>query len=262
MKTLNLLFLTFLFAFSCVDENNEATVVPTTKLHSEEYFTHDAGDPGSANDFVALYKKTYYYNENKLVQIDISDFNPITHAYESSYPFEEYHYTSDGKLSQHIEFIGLSGLRWIKEYEYLTTASTRVTRYESNANGAKNLQDWWIMERTPSSLTVKYYQGNNELYAALTYAIDEHGNAISLTATPSFPLGTIYYQYDTSPNPYKFSELGGEYGFDSEKYLSENNTITITTGSSTKSARIIEYNDVGYPVAIITSTSKRTFSYQ
>jgi hypothetical protein len=261
MRPVNLFFFTFLCAFGCADENAEPTVVANTRLQSEEYFSRNAVDPDPISDFVALYKKTYYYNENKLVQIDLSDFNPTTHTYDSAYKLEEYHYMGDGRLSQRVEFIGPSGLKWIKEYEYPNETTTRVTRYESTNSGVKNLQDWWIMEKTPSSLTVKYYQGNNELYAQLLYTIDDTGNVISLTADPSFPLGKIYYEHDTLPNPYKFPELVGEYGFDSEKYLSENNLVTVTTDSDMKSTRMIEYNDNGYPVAIITSTSKRIFVY-
>lgn len=259
MKFSKLLFLLLVLAGGCAYDNTEIAASKSMKLLSEEYFTYDAT---SANGFVASFKKTFVYDLDKLVEVDAYDYNAATHSYEAAYPYEQYHYTSDGKLSQKVEFVGTSGLRWVEEYQYLNSTSTKVIRYESNGSGFKSLEDWWIMERTPSSLTVGYYQGNNELYAQLTYDIDSKGNVISMVGDPALPVGKVYFKYDNAPNPCKFVELGGEYGVDSGKYLSENNVVEITNDTNAKSARSIEYNDRGYPSAIITSTSKIVFTYR
>jgi hypothetical protein len=260
MKQIQLLFLPLLLAFGCDHEN--FVPVNSLKLQSEEYFINDPTGSGSADGFVRLYKKVYHYDQGKLAGIDAYDFNSNTQTYDLGYKFEEYHYSSEGKLSQRIQFIGTSGLKWIKEYEYLNATNTKITRYESNNNDVKNLEDWWVMERTSLSLVVKYYQGSNELYAQLNYDIDEKGNVTGVTGYPALPSGKIYYEYDDSPNPYKFPELSGEYGFDSEKYLSENNVLASTNDSNNISVNNIEYNNAGYPISIITSTSKRILTYQ
>lgn len=258
MRLSKLLFLLLLLDVGCAYDSTKVAPAKSTKLLSEEYFTYDATATGG---YVASFKKTFLYDQDKLVEVDGQDYNAATHTYEAAYPYEQYHYTSDGKLNQKVEFVGTSGLRWVEDYEYLSSTSTKVTRYETNGSGSKSPEDWWIMERTPVSLTVGYYQGNNELYARLTYAIDSKGNAISVEGDPALSVGKIYFKYDNAPNPYKFVERSGEYGVDSGKYLSENNVVE-TSNSSTTSSRIIQYNNQGYPTAIITSLSKTVFTYQ
>ena len=261
MKQLKLLFLPLLLTWGCAYDNTKVGEAKSMKLLSEEYFIYDA-NASSANGFVALYKKTYLYDQNKLTEVDAYDYNPNTHDYDAGYTYEEYNYADKGQLSQKVQFVGSSGSRWVEEYEYLNSTSTRVTRYESNTSGSKNSEDWWVIEKTPSSINVKYYQGNNELYAQLNYDLDSNGNVISVASDPSFPFGKIYYKHDNAPNPYKFTELSGEYGFDSEKYISENNVVEITNDSNIKSTLVVEYNDRGYPIAIKTPTSKRIFTYR
>lgn len=261
MKRLRLLSLLLVLASGCAYHDAKVDVNKTTKLLSEEYFTYDATN-SSSGGYVTLYKKAFLYDQDRLVEVDVYEYNVVTHAYETPYPYEQYHYTNDGKLSQKVQFAGTAGLRWVEDYEYTSATSTKVTRYATNGSGPKSMEDWWIMERTPSSLVVSYYQGDNELYAELTYDIDSYGNVISMVRNPSFPVGKIYFKYDTAPNPYMFKELGGEYGVDSERYLSENNVVEISNDSNTTSAFAIEYNDKGYPTSITTPSSKRVFTYR
>jgi len=254
MKSLTLFFSVLLLAFGCAHE--EATSKKETKLLFEEYYFYDPASP-SPGGFVPSYKLAYQYDQGKLIQVDAQDYNPLSHAYESSYLFEEYSYNNDGKLSEQVKFVG--AVRWVYEYDYSST-QTKVTRYES-INGSFNLSDWWTIERTPSSLAIKYYQGNNELYAEVEGELDAKGNVIRLSETPSLYVGKIYYTYDSSPNPYKFPELSGDY-LNTEKYQSQNNVIEVTNDSNTKSTRSITYNTNGYPVSIVTSTTKRILTYQ
>jgi hypothetical protein len=232
----------------------------SVKLISEEYFIYDPENPASTGGFVGSHKTTFRYDQNKLVQTDVCDYNVQTHTYLPGYKFEEFQYDSNDKLARKIQFVGDSGLKWIHEYEYLSNESTRVTRYQSNSSDAKKLQDWWVVEKRPASFTVKYYNVSNERYAELNCEMDR--NVISEERNPPFPAGKIYYKYDNSPNPYKFPELAGAYGLDTEKYLSQNNVIEITNDSNTKSTRAIEYNKEGYPVIIIAPTYKRVLAYQ
>jgi len=227
------------------------------KLLFEEYYSYDPANSSLPDGFVPSYKLAYHYDQGKLIRVDAQDYNPLSHAYESSYLSEEYSYNNDGKLSEQIKFVGT--LRWIYDYDYSST-QTKVTRYES-VNGNFSLADWWTIERTPSSLAIKYYQGNNELYDEVTAEIDARGNVASVSTNPSLSVGKIYYTYDHSPNPYKFPELSGEY-LSAGKYQSENNVIEVTNDSNIKSTRSITYNTNGYPVSIVTTTSKRVLTYQ
>jgi len=261
MKQIKLFALFLFVAVSCTHDDPEIDLAKSIKLFSEEYFQLDTGTALS-DDFVPLFKKNYRYEQDRLTQTDIQEYNPNTRSYESGYTYEQYQYSNDGKLSRKIKFVGTSGIRWVEDYEYLSTTSTKVTHYETNNGDSKSLEDWWLMERTSSSLTVKYYQLNDELYAQLTYSIDANGNVISLTEDPPSTVGKVYYKYDNMPNPYQFMELTGEYGSDSERYLSANNVVEVTNDSKTKSARVIEYNAHGYPVTITTPTTKRVLTYQ
>jgi len=259
MKSFKLFLVTALLAFGCSHEEVTSSK-KETKLLSEVFYTYDPASSSSPDGFTALYKLVYQYDQGKLTGVDAYDFNPSSHAYEPSYPFEEYHYNNEGKLSQQIKFVGTSGLRWIYEYDY-TSAQTKVTRYESSNGSSKNLSDWWTIERTPSLVSIKYYQGNNDLYAEVTAEMDAKGNVISLSENPSLPAGKIYYTYDSSPNPYKFPELSGDY-LNTEKYQSANNVVEVTNDANTKSSRSITYNTNGYPVSIVTTTIKRELTYQ
>jgi hypothetical protein len=235
-------------------------------LTSEEYLIYDPANSASTDGFVGLYKMIYTYDRNKLVQIDEYDYDPRTNSYDQGFKYQEYHYDSKGKLSRKIQFVGTSGLNWMEEFEYLNNESIKVTRQESYNNVPISQPDWWIIEKGASSLTVKYYQLKDELYAELYHEMDEKGNVISVTREPSFPGGKIYYKYDNSPNPYKFPELGGAYGglvydVDTEKYISQNNVVEVTNDSNTKSTRMIKYNKEGYPVIITAPTFKRVLTY-
>jgi|GEM_PF-3317796 len=255
------LLIPFLFlAFGCAYNDVKVNAVNPTRLQSEEYLTYDA--TALPAGFVASFKKTYYYEQNRLIRIDASDYNPITHSYDAGYKVEEYHYTSDGKLSQKIEFLGTTGSSWVEDYEYLDATTTKVTRYESLVNGSKSQPDWWIMEKTPTTLTVKYYQLNNELYQQMICDIDAQGNMISISGDPTFPAGKIYFKFDSAPNPYQFPELSGEYGLEAQKYLSANNLVESSNDLNLKSTRTMEYNANGYPVTITTLTSKTILTYQ
>lgn len=227
-------------------------------LHSEEYFMYDPTTDG----FVGSFKKIYTYDQDKLIQINGYDYDPTTNSYDPGYKYQEYHYDSKGKLARKINFVGDNGIKFIHEYEYLSDEKTKVTRQEYYNSYQVGSPDWWIMEKGPSSLTVKYYQGNNELYQELNYEMDGMGNVISVVANPPFPGGKIYYKYDDSPNPNRFPELGGEYGVDTEKYLSQNNMVGQANEPNPKSNKIIEYNKEGYPVVIISGTVKRVLNYQ
>lgn len=250
-------FLLLILVLACSQE----TVMPVMPyLQTEEYLTNDPTVAGSSGEFVRLYKKKYLYDKGKLVAIDISDYNQNLNNYDPPYRIEEFVYSSDGKLSQSTQFIG-QGIKVIKEYTYPSEATTQITRYESSSCDMKILQDWWVMEKTPSELTVKYYQLNNELYAQLNYTIDGKGNVSSLNRDPAFPTGTIYYEYDSAPNPFRFSGLAGEYGVDSERYISTNNVISILNDTNNKSTYSIEYGIGGYPISVSTSTFKKLFTY-
>lgn len=261
--TLDLLILVLVFFSSCEKEENLSAFSGKAKLHSEEFLIYDPASPVSVDGFVGSHKLIYTHDQNKLTQIDIYDYNPHTKSFDyPGYKMEEYNYDSKGKLIRKIYFVG--GIKWIHEYEYLNNESIKVTRYEYYKDAPISQPDWWIMEKRPFSLIVKYYQGNNDLYAELNYEMDGRGNVISVMRNSSFfPAGKIYYKYDNSPNPFKFPELGGIiYGFDTEKYLSQNNVIESTDDSNGKSTRTIEYNTEGYPVIIIASTYKRVLTYQ
>jgi len=259
MKSFKLFFFAVLLTFGCSHEEVTSSK-KETRLLSEEFYMYDPSHSSSPDGFVILYKLAYQYDQGKLTQVDQYDYNPLSHAYEPSYPYEEYHYNNEGKLSKQIKFVGSSGLRWIYEYDY-SSILTKVTRYESLDGSSKNLSDWWTIERSSSLLAIKYYQGNNELYAEVEGELDAKGNVIRLSETPALSVGKIYYTYDSSPNPYKFPELSGDY-LNTEKYQSENNVIEVTNDSNTKSSRSITYNTNGYPVSIVTTTIKRVLTYQ
>jgi hypothetical protein len=231
-----------------------------TQLHTEEIFLYDPASSTSTDGFVGLLKKKYTYEQDKLVQIDLYEYNPTTNSYDPGYKYEEYHYNSKGKLAQKIKFTP-NGIKWIHEYEYLSDESTKVTQQEYYNDAPIGQPDWWIMEHGPSSLTVKYYQRNNELFLELNYEMDGKGNVISQARTPSAAVGKLYFKYDNSPNPYRFPVLGGEFGTDPEKYLSQNNVVGQADHPNPESTRIIEYNKEGYPVIIITQSSKRVLTY-
>jgi hypothetical protein len=256
MKSLTLLFSVALLTIGCSHEQ-ATSPKKEAKLLFEEYYTYDPSGSSSPDGFIQSYKLTYKYDQGKLIQVEAQDYNPSSHAYEASYLLEQYNYNNDGKLNEQIKFAG--AVRWVYEYDY-SSPQTKVTRYES-LNGNFKLTDWWTIARTPSSLAIKYYQGNNELYAETAADLDEKGNVVRLSETPSLPVGKIYYTYDSSPNPYKFPELSGDY-LNTEKYQSENNVIEVTNDSNTKSTRSISYNTNGYPISIITATSKKVLVYQ
>jgi len=248
-----------LLAFGC--SHDEATSPKKeTKLFFEEYYNYDPKNSSSADGFVPLYKLVYQYDQGKLVHTDESDYNSVNHTYEPSYPFEDYRYSNEGKLIERVRFVGTSGLRFIYDYDY-TGTQTKVSTYESADGNSKHLTDWWTIERTASSLDVKYYQGNNELYNEVVADIDARGNVVSVSTNPSLSVGKIYYTYDHAPNPYKFPELSGEY-LNAGKYQSENNVIEVTNDWNAKSTVSITYNSNGYPVSIVTTSSKRILTYQ
>lgn len=258
MKPFRLFFSVALLIFGCAHE--AALPRKDARLSSEEYYTYDPANSSSPDGFVPLYKLTYQYDQGKLAHTDVSDYNTVTNKYEPSYPFEDYRYDKDGKLTERIKFIGSAGVLFIYEYDY-SNNQTKVTTYES-ANGiSKNLTDWWTIDQTSTSLDIKYYQGNNELYEEVMAEIDAKGNVVSVNTNPSLSVGKIYYTYDHSPNPYKFPALSGEY-LSAGKYLSENNVVEVTNDLNTKSSVSITYNTNGYPVSIVTSSSKRVLTYQ
>jgi len=258
MKSFKLFFSVALFALGCAHEATSPK--KDVKLLFEEYYSYDPASSSSPDGFVPLYKLFYKYDQGRLIHVDGSDYNPVTHVYEPSYPFEDYHYNNDGKLIERIKFVGTSGLRFIYEYDY-TDTQTKVTTYESADGNSKTLTDWWTVELTSSSLDVKYYQGKNELYSEVVAKIDSRGNVVSVSTNPSLSVGKIYYTYDHAPNPYKFPELSGEY-LSAGKYQSENNVIEVTNDLNTKSTLSIIYNANGYPVSIVTNSSKRILTYQ
>jgi len=259
MKFFKLFFSIAILTVGCT----HTEVTPTKKdlkLLFEEYYDYDVANSSSPDGFVPSYKLAYKYDQGMLTKIDEFDYNLVTHAYEQSYPFEEYHYNNEDKLVERIKFVGISGLRFIYEYDYSNT-QTKVTSYESADGNSKNLTDWWTIDRTPSSLDVKYYQGNNELYDEAVAEIDAKGNVVSLGTNPSLSVGKVYYTYDDAPNPYKFPELSGDY-LSAGKYQSENNVIEVTNDLNTKSTISITYNTNGYPISIVTTSTKRILNYQ
>jgi hypothetical protein len=257
MKQIKSFALLLFVLVACAPEEPE--VAKAMKLATEEHFMADAA---SAEGFTPLLKKTHHYDQNKLIKTDMHEYNELTHAYEPGRPSEEYAYTNDGKLSRQVKYIGTT--RRLREYEYPSATSIKVTSYRlSEYTDTKNLEDWWIIERVSSSLlTIKYYQLENELYSQLTYEIDGNGNVISLTRIPSLPVGKVYFKYDNAPNPFRFLELAGEHSFSSSEYFSTNNVVESTNDSNTKSIRKIEYSENGYPITVITSTSKSIYTYQ
>lgn len=257
MKSFKLFLPVAILAFGCAHEATSPK--RDLKLLSEEYYTYDPTSL-SPDGFVPSYKLAYQYDQGKLVHTDAYDYNSVSNKYEPSYPFEVYHYNNEGKLTERIKFVGTSGLRFIYEYLY-TDTQTKVMTYESNDGTSKNLTDWYTIDRTPTSLDVKYYQGNNELYDEAIAEIDAKGNVVSVSTNPSLSVGKIYYTYDHAPNPYKFPELSGEY-LSAGKYQSENNVIEVTNDLNTKSKLSITYNTNGYPISIVTTSSKRVLTYQ
>lgn len=236
------------------------------KLKSEEYFIYDPANSTAMGGFVRSGKKTYTYSQDKLVQTDFYDYDLTTNSYDPGYKFEEYQYGSVGKLARKINFVGDNGIKFIHEYEYLNDGSTKITRQEYCNDAPLGQPDWWIMEKGSSSLTVKYYQLDNALYHELNYEMDGKGNVISkagMAHNPPSPVEKVYFTYDNSPNPYRFQVLGGEFGTDTEKYLSLNNVVGQASDPNPISTKIIEYNKEGYPVTIIIpASSKRVLTYQ
>jgi hypothetical protein len=233
------------------------------KLHSEEFFTYDPTNAASTEGFVQSLKFMYKYQEDKLIQIDVYDYNHNTGSYDyPSYKLEEYAYGSSGELIRKVQFVGESGSKWIHEYEYLGNESIKVTRRRYFHDDPVSHPDWWIMKKSPSSLNVKYYQLNDEPYAELSCEIDGKGNVISMWSDPPLSGGKIYYIYDNSPNPNRFPELSGASEVHLAKYLSQNNVVEGTNDSNLKTTLTIEYNKEGYPVKIVAPTYKRLLTYQ
>ena len=262
MKKIQPLLLFFtLLGLGCGSEVTAPQVVTPTKLYSEEYLTYD---PLASNGgFVSTFKKLYHYDRNKLVEVVVYEYDPGAHSYDLGTVLEEFHYTDDGRLSQLVHFLGTTGIKTVEEFEYINQTITRVTRTESSESGSINSKDSLVMERTPTSLEVRYFQLSDQQYAQLNYDIDGRGNVISVIRNPPFSVGKISYKHDDSPNPYKFLALSGEYGSDSEKYISENNVVEESNDfNNPKLVRTIEYDELGFPVTVITATSKSLFVYQ
>ncbi|HTH56843.1 MAG TPA: hypothetical protein VL728_12415 [Cyclobacteriaceae bacterium] len=219
--------------------NNVAPVKPVTadkRITTEEYLVRDYSDP-SAELFEKSFRREFTYEQNRLSQIISYDYNPILHNYTDGYKSDEFRYDSDGKLSQWVQFLGGNGLQRITEYDYSIAGKTTLTNSFVPSAGNKILEDLWIVTQTTSSLNVKYYQGDNQLYAELTCDIDAAGNITALMRSPSLPVGKVYYKYDNSPNPYYFPGLIGDL-FSVNTYYSMNNYTEVTSDASTHAARI------------------------
>jgi hypothetical protein len=230
-------------------------VVKVKQLASIEYFEFN-----SVN-FVPVYKAFFKYQQNKLTQIDLQDYNSNTHSYaQSPYLFREYEYDNTGLLTKELRAIAEGfELQWVDEYEYNDNRElVKITEYETNGL-IKTPSEYKVIERTSGSIQVKYYDQNNSQYASLDATLDSNGNIVKLKAS-TIP-NTIYYKYDSKPNPEYLTDLSAEYPF-IQQFLSRNNVVSQSKPNNGVDIINIEYDADGYPITISNSYLKKIYRYQ
>lgn len=242
--------------------NNVAPITPvsnTKRITTEEYLVRDYADP-SANLYEKSFKREFIYDQNKVSMIRSYNYNPVLHNYTDGYKSDEFHYDSNGKLSQWIQFFGDGSSQRITAYDHSTEGQTTVTNYFLPTAGNKTLEDWRIVTQSPSNLNIKYYQGDNQLYAELTCDIDAAGNIIGVLRSPALPVGKVYYRYDHSPNPYYFPELGAD-ALSVNIYSSVNNYNLVTSDATTHATVDITYDSDNYPREFKADSYKKVLTY-